>query len=308
MKIKLTFLVLISLFIAQKLVAQINYITSSTSSTQSTLNLFHNSELKLGNTYSITDRARCILKFGDGDYVKIGEWEGDDWLSFKASRFNFTGSLFVNSGNIYVANSGFLSSNGTTGSVRLFYTDQFRHTYIDYSGNAYFRVTNVGTLALVLESTGNVGVGYTTSYTPGATHVPTGYKLGVNGNVICESLTANQKVGIGMAPPAVGNYNLYVKGGILTEEVKVQLQANWPDYVFAKDYKLSSLKEVETFISKNQHLPDLPSAENVKQDGINLGEMNSILLKKIEELTLYVIELEKKYVNLESRVTAKPNK
>ena len=99
------------------------------------------------------------------------------------------------------------------------------------------------------------------------------------------------KVGIGTMPPSEGIYNLYVAGGILTEEVKVQLKSEWSDYVFSPDYKLRALKDVETYISKNQHLPDMPTSENVKQDGINLGEMNALLLKKIEELTLYVIEL-----------------
>ncbi|MFZ4549387.1 MAG: hypothetical protein ACOYN4_18215, partial [Bacteroidales bacterium] len=118
------------------------------------------------------------------------------------------------------------------------------------------------------------------------------------------------KVGIGILPPLDGKYNLYVTGGILTEELQVQLKpgADWPDYVFAPEYKLRKLKDVECFISKNQHLPDLPSSENIKNDGINVGEMNALLLKKIEELTLYVIELEKKYETLEGRISMEPNK
>lgn len=286
------------------MIAQINYITSSTSATQSTLNLFHNGELKLGNTTASADRLRCVLKFGDGSNVQIGEYETDNYLSFKANRFNFnTGHLFVNNGNIYVDNSGFLSSNGPSGQIRFFWSETAKHSYLDYQGNFYLRLaSNSGISPLILEKTGNVGVGYPTSYTPGATHVPTGYKLGINGNAICESLTANQKVGIGIAPPAVGDYNLYVKGGILTEVVTVKLQANWPDYVFAKDYKLSTLKEVEAFISRNKHLPDLPSSERVEKEGINLGDMNSILLKKIEELTLYIIDQQKQIDELKNSI------
>ncbi len=112
------------------------------------------------------------------------------------------------------------------------------------------------------------------------------------------------KVGIGIMPPMDGKYNLYVTGGILTEEIKVQLAGgpDWPDYVFASDYKLNTLQEVEQYIAKNQHLPDVPSAETVKKEGINVGEMNALLLQKIEELTLYTIQLEKKYNELESRL------
>jgi hypothetical protein len=114
----------------------------------------------------------------------------------------------------------------------------------------------------------------------------------------------NTKVGIGVMPPSLGNYNLYVKGGILTEEVKVQLEQDWPDFVFKSDYKLQSLKNVETFIAKNQHLPDLPSAESVKKDGINLGEIDSILLKKIEELTLYIIQQQKQIDKQQSEINS----
>ena len=81
---------------------------------------------------------------------------------------------------------------------------------------------------------------------------------------------------------------------MVAEEVKVQLQANWPDYVFDKAYKLSTLKEVEKHIIKKGHLPNIPSAEEVKkEDGIELGAMNTKLLEKIEELTLYTIQQEK---------------
>ena len=90
------------------------------------------------------------------------------------------------------------------------------------------------------------------------------------------------------------DYKLHVADGIRTEHVKVDLQTAWADYVFEADYHLKSLSEVEAYIEQNGHLPDVPSAEEVAANGIELGEMNKILLQKIEELTLYVIELEKK--------------
>ncbi len=90
-------------------------------------------------------------------------------------------------------------------------------------------------------------------------------------------------------------YGLYVAKGVLTEKVKVAVQgtANWADYVFEKNYKLRSLSEVEKYIQKNKHLPDVPSADEVVKEGINLGEMDAKLLQKIEELTLYMIEMKK---------------
>lgn len=106
------------------------------------------------------------------------------------------------------------------------------------------------------------------------------------------------KVGIGLDPDELNtpeDYKLYVATGILTEKVKVALRhtSDWADYVFKKDYKLLSLSEVESFIHKNGHLPGVPSAEEVKESGIDVARMDAKLLEKIEELTLYVIELKK---------------
>lgn len=97
-------------------------------------------------------------------------------------------------------------------------------------------------------------------------------------------------------------YELFVKKGIRTQKVKVDLAAGvWADYVFEKDYDLKSLEEVEAFINENGHLPNVLSAEEVKNEGLNLGEMDAKLLEKIEELTLYVIELKKEINELKAR-------
>lgn len=92
-----------------------------------------------------------------------------------------------------------------------------------------------------------------------------------------------------------GTYKLYVEQGILTEKVKVALEttADWSDFVFASDYKLLSLDSVKTFINENCHLPGVPSADDVVKEGIDVAKMDALLLQKIEELTLYMIELKK---------------
>jgi len=89
-------------------------------------------------------------------------------------------------------------------------------------------------------------------------------------------------------------YKLAVNGNIRAKEIKVE-NANWPDYVFAKNYKLTSLQETERYIQEKGHLPGIPSAEEVKVNGIDLGEMNAKLLQKIEELTLQLIEKGKEF-------------
>lgn len=111
------------------------------------------------------------------------------------------------------------------------------------------------------------------------------------GNLTASFLT-NGNVGIGTTNP--GNFKLAVEGKIGARGIKVTLQNPFPDYVFDSAYKLIPLTNVEQFINQNKHLPGIPSAEEVKKDGgIELGEMNVKLLEKIEELTLYVIELKK---------------
>jgi len=102
-----------------------------------------------------------------------------------------------------------------------------------------------------------------------------------------------------------GSYRLYVQGGILTEKIKVALTTdavNWSDFVFAKDYKLRSLSEVESYVKKHHHLPEIPSSEEIYKDGLDLAQMDAKLLMKIEELTLYMIELKKENEKLKEQM------
>ena len=102
----------------------------------------------------------------------------------------------------------------------------------------------------------------------------------------------NGNVGIGVPNPLD---KLGVNGNIRAKEVKVEA-ANWPDYVFESGYQLVTLQELEAFINKNKHLPEMPSAAQVKENGIELGEMNKLLLKKVEELTLLLIQKDKEII------------
>ncbi len=119
-----------------------------------------------------------------------------------------------------------------------------------------------------------------------------------NGTTAVERMRvgANGKVGIGvtnLSHTAFAGYRLIVDEGIKTRKIKVEIQS-WADYVFHKSYKLPSLEEVEEYIKNHQHLPDVPSGDEVKEEGLDLGENQAVLLKKIEELTLYLIEQNKK--------------
>jgi len=105
-------------------------------------------------------------------------------------------------------------------------------------------------------------------------------------------LTIDQNGNIGINTTDTKGYKFGVNGSMIANSIVVKVYP-WSDYVFKPDYQLRSLAEVKAYIDKNQHLPEIPSAQEVANNGINLGEMNSLLLKKVEELTLYLIEKDK---------------
>ncbi|WP_345954252.1 hypothetical protein [Mucilaginibacter sp. PAMB04168] len=99
-------------------------------------------------------------------------------------------------------------------------------------------------------------------------------------------------------------FRLAVNGNIRAQEIKVEA-GPWPDYVFKPTYKLPSLTSVKAYIDKNQHLPEMPSKTTVAKNGVKLGEMNKLLLKKVEELTLYLIRQQEEIEKLKSAVNKK---
>jgi len=108
-------------------------------------------------------------------------------------------------------------------------------------------------------------------------------------------INSNGNVAIGTTDPK--GYKLAVAGNAIAESMTVKLQGNWPDYVFKKDYNLMPLSEIKIYIDKNRHLPEIPAAAEVEKNGQDLGEMNKVLVKKVEELTLYLIKKDKEIEN-----------
>lgn len=135
-----------------------------------------------------------------------------------------------------------------------------------------------------------------------ATYLPE-HKLVVRGSSKIEgNILTDANIGIGTSSFTDGTdtYRLSVKGKVRAEEIKVY--NTWADYVFEEDYKLRSLEEVETFIKENKHLPNVPSAQKITDNGLELGEMAKIQQEKIEELTLYLIEQNKEIEELKAQM------
>ncbi len=120
------------------------------------------------------------------------------------------------------------------------------------------------------------------------------YSLGKN------YMSGDLRIGT-VSDPYSGAYTLVVDGKILSEEVRIQNSTAWPDYVFQENYELMSLRELAQSIADNGHLPNIPPAEAVERDGIQVGDMQVRMMEKIEELTLYILQLEQRISEIEKK-------
>jgi len=168
------------------------------------------------------------------------------------------------------ANGGFLRIGATNADKKIFLSSTgFGQGLVFEGDDSFYFNTDGGLSGSIIRINGkNIDGG---SVAIASDNVPTGYKLAVGGKVIAE-------------------------------EVRVELEGAWPDYVFSSGYHLPSLKEVAKYIKRKGHLPNVPSSEEVQKNGILLGNMNSLLLEKIEELTLYTLQQEEKIKQQEQEI------
>jgi hypothetical protein len=122
----------------------------------------------------------------------------------------------------------------------------------------------------------------------------------VESGVATDRLVIRPGGNVTIGGPMAAGHKLSVDGKIACTEVRVQPTSAWPDYVFSPDYNLMPLKELENSINSQKHLPGIPSAKEIEIDGIQVGEMQRKMMEKIEELTLYIIDLNKKVESLQS--------
>ena len=258
-----------------------------------TANLNTNGTLKFENLADSTNPFKILGTDNIGNVFEFNPAEfstgttGDfDWLKTDGSFPTSINDNIYTNGNvgINVLNpTANLNTNGTLKFENLAdSTNPFKILGTDNTGNVF----EFNPAELVAGATGDFDWLKTDGSFPTSINdnIYTFGKVGIN--------TKTFPVEVGDVD--VSSYSLYAKGGILTEEVRVALSSNWADFVFNKEYALEPLENVEKFILKNKHLKDVPNAAEVKKNGIELGEMNKILLQKIEELTLYLIDLNKK--------------
>jgi hypothetical protein len=162
--------------------------------------------------------------------------------------------------------------------------DRSANAYEDITlyAKSYHFWTSESNSELMTFKNSNVGIG---TATPAA-------KLDVAGNIY-----SSGKVMIGVTNPSaplLNNYSLAVNGSALFTKAVVKLNSGWPDYVFSKNYELPTLASIEKYINENSHLPGVASAKEVEKNGVDLGDNQAVLLKKVEELTLYMIDMDKK--------------
>jgi hypothetical protein len=235
-----------------------------------------------GNNFGmgLTSQQRLIINYGQAPGVKFFRV-----LNPSTNLGNF--SLDVSTRDPGVQSPYWAYKGGT--SISAFNQPLNIGSYSSYPVRIYADGGNANKVADIYISNSQIGI---------ATEAPnSNAKLDVNGNIY-----SNGKVYIGIADATttskIANYSLAVNGAAIFTKATVKLNTNWPDYVFHPAYKLPSLDQMEKFIKENKHLPEVPSAEEIQKNGIDLGDNQTLLLKKIEELTLFIIEQNKHFIEL----------
>ena len=239
------------------------------------------------NSMSVINSLTGPLVFNGGGRVIFG-------TSLTVSPFTQNPRIIIDSfGKIYVGSTTDNISMGNTGTTPI---DKVHISSTSATTN--LRISNTGSGNTINDGLLISTVNNASSITNKENSTLT---LGTN-NATSMTLLANNSVLIGTAATPAG-YKLYVQQGILTEKVKVALttSANWADFVFADNYNLQPLSEVESFIKQHKHLPGVPSADEVVANGLDLATMDAKLLEKIEELTLHMIQLEKEVNTLKAQ-------
>jgi hypothetical protein len=228
------------------------------------------------------------LPFNNSSQMVTLHIEGYNYGSMETISLNLV--WYIYDGQFYATSIS--SAGGHTPEVFLTNNNGLVNVYMNH--REYYQRFKITAFAQGMNEAVSWFQGWTTADEPmQGTHVQKlAYKNRFKGTVTNEgNLYSLGHVGIGTYDTK--GYKLAIAGNMIAESVKVQLQGSWADYVFDEGYKLPKLNDIESFVKEHKHLPEIPSAAQVKSEGIDLGQMNEKLLKKIEELTLHLIEQNK---------------
>jgi len=261
----------------------------------------NNGALKIGNTSNPSDRSKNVLKFGDGDHVKIGEWEANDMLSFKAHKFNLT------NGNvgIGVPNPQYkLDVNGKVYLRTFEWKDYCAYSYLQWQCHKLVMGVPKGEASVtMLDLMSGGSNSYDSLFSQFTMYTAYGEdnqvaKIQFNTMDNCWINTPGY-VGIGTEHP---QNKLDVRGSIRANEIYVN-NVSGADFVFDEAYDLRPLSEVKEYVQQYQHLPEMPSAAEMQRKGVNMNDLQMQLLQKVEELTLYIIQQEQRIRELELQIS-----
>jgi hypothetical protein len=233
--------------------------------------------------------------------LTIAGYKGDNYIQVQGrGAYSGYSGIALTEDNNY----GYIMRNsGSTDKLTIDRTNDmvnfFNSMTFDRSGNVGIGTTSPDE-PLTIQGAGSVNELVSFKDNTGATKWNINLAGGLNiaeTNVACR-LTINPGGNVGIGTMNPGNYKLAVEGTIGAREIQVKT-GSWSDFVFADDYKLKSLDEIEKYINAHKHLPDVPAEATVKKDGINVAQMDALLLQKIEELTLHLIEQDKRVKAIE---------
>lgn len=288
-------------------------------------NIFQNILIALFLFFSFKSSCQQTVVLHEGYLTAIGNQSYNGWI--RVAKSNISQGYGGLRGGVKITLTAMGGNLGPSMQIICAYKDWHSlgligsvQDFIGYNYFSKFRLVTDSDFAYIEAFANNISIPYSSSFhvlveslgyvqnnwmayyenlTPGLMNPTTVSELGkINNGLSLANLSISGNVGVGTYEPTE---KLSVNGNIKAKKLIVS-QSNWPDFVFNNDYNLLPISALEEFIFKNKHLPDIPLENEISKNGLDLGSMQALLLKKIEELTLYLIKQNKKLFEQEQSI------